>query len=274
MATTLLISALETDRTDSAKVLLAFGADVHAMNYAGDRPLDVAASRGNAEAVRALLDAGAADAVLARRWAAKAAAAKKKKRDGGVPLPLWRTEAQRGHGLERRGGGGETVLWRAAHEGAAAAVVALLAAGAEADPCDDAGVTALMRACDKRETRVGCKTVKAPPSPATARLLLGAGAAATAADGEGRDVTWYARRGAVKEVRDAVAEAVRAEEAAGVGASAGAREGDAVGVRRGGMGVRGDRGRKRGRAAAVDAEEEEEEEKEASRGGRRRVRVR
>lgn len=318
--------AAREGHVETVKVLIEFGAHIHAVDALGFRALDLAARKGWAEAVKVLLEAGAGDEEAGRRWVTgriaeieknnKNKKGKGKGRGKGkkaveaqaedveVGLLSLAEEEEHGFGLERGVIQDVTVLYLSvlmAHE---AVVRVLLEAGADPNkPALHDRTTPLMSAFRRRERTehfmqdVSTRSqpmvslsgwlISSPPNAAIVRMLLEAGADATAVDRQGRDVMWFARESGIAELVEMVREAVEAAGGArvaesGVGTAAAAVEAEGhvdPGEMEAGAAVSASAGigngvaRKRGRVAAAEGEEKEEEKEEGHRGKRRRMQV-
>ncbi len=118
--------AIYADRTEEALALLGDGADPNARNRYGVHPLGLACANGNADLVKALLEAGAkAEPERDRQHTSLMAAART-----GKPASV-RLLLEAGASVNARDRQGQTALMWAAVEGHAEAVKILLEAGAD-----------------------------------------------------------------------------------------------------------------------------------------------
>ncbi|MFO8006738.1 MAG: ankyrin repeat domain-containing protein [Candidatus Brocadiia bacterium] len=219
--------AVGAGRAEIARMLIEHGADVNATTRRGRTPLHLAAWGGNARLISLLLEAGADAEVVensAERYTALAYAAIRNHReavralveggaaldpvqDRGLGTPLmaaaWHGAEPQTLGLLLELGGdpnatnhvGRTALHHAAGDGSLANVTALLEAGAKPS-ADTSGFTPLMLA-----------VARAPEPLPIAERLLAAGADLSAADPRQNTLLHYAvRRGDADVVRWLVAQ--------------------------------------------------------------------
>ncbi len=182
--TTELHRAVEREDAAAARQLIASGADVHAVNRYGVRPLSLAALNGNAVLVKLLLDAGAdveapmpggeTPLMIAAR-SGRADAVKALLARGANPNA---TESTRG----------QTALMWAAAEGNVDAIEALVAAGAQLQARLDSGYTAFLFAVREGRLEAAKALIRAGANPndsirpeASAKKQRGAPAAGTSA---------------------------------------------------------------------------------------------
>ena len=143
------------------ELFFARGADPQRVNRQGEQALQLAAWRGQIEAVRWLLDHGAAINRQGAAWSALHYAVFAGHRDVADLL------IQRGADVNGRAPNGSTVLMMAAREGKEELARALIAAGADPRPANDAGDTALTWAMRYGNLRVA-RLVSSPEAFARA----------------------------------------------------------------------------------------------------------
>lgn len=148
------------------ELFVARGADVHKINRFGEQALQLAAWRGQMEAVRWLLDHGAQVNRDGDQWAALHYAVFAGRQEVAQLLMA------RGADVNARSTNGSTVLMMAAREGQEELAKILIAAGADPRPANERGETALTWAMRYGNLRIArlvtsaeafSRAVKAPP---------------------------------------------------------------------------------------------------------------
>ena len=173
-----LVKAIEAGQLETAKSLLAHGADVNARNPDGTTAL-MAAAEGNAyltdnaTAVQTLLDKGANVDLQDSRGRTALFRAVSSGKDDAVKLLL----AHKAN-PDQKEVGGTTPLLEALTYGRTAAIDLLLASGASVEAADDTGLTPLMHAAEG--------TVGIPFNEPTVKMLLEKGAKVETQDKNGR----------------------------------------------------------------------------------------
>lgn len=142
------------------ELFLARGADIHRVNRFGEQALQLAAWKGHADAVRWLLDRGAAASRKGMEWGALHYAVFAGRKE------IARLLMERGADVNARAPNGSTVLMMAAREAHEDLARALLDAGAAPEPVNDRGDSALTWAMRYGNFRIAKMVAQAEGAPA------------------------------------------------------------------------------------------------------------